>query len=130
MISTSNTLYSDIDLNFIPNPHTGDLVRKTNMAAIERAVKQALKLDKFDIPFDPTLRSSIKDYLFDSLTSTTKAAITADLNWLLKKVEPRINVQDITVADLDERSLAVTITYMNASLNQIDTFSVVFSRQR
>jgi phage baseplate assembly protein W len=130
MISTSNTLYSDIDLNFIPNPHTGDLVRKTNMAAIERAVKQALKLDKFDIPFDPTLRSSIKDYLFDSLTSTTKAAITADLNWLLKKVEPRINVQDITVSDLDERSLAVTITYMNASLNQIDTFSVVFSRQR
>jgi hypothetical protein len=130
MISTSNTLYSDIDLNFIPNPHTGDLVRKTNMAAIERAVKQALKLDKFDIPFDSTLRSSIKDYLFDSLTSTTKAAITADLNWLLKKVEPRINVQDITVADLDERSLAVTITYMNASLNQIDTFSVVFSRQR
>jgi hypothetical protein len=130
MISTSNTLYSDIDLNFIPNPHTGDLVRKTNMAAIERAVKQALKLDKFDIPFDYTLRSSIKDYLFDSLTSTTKAAITADLNWLLKKVEPRINVQDITVSDLDERSLAVTITYMNASLNQIDTFSVVFSRQR
>jgi hypothetical protein len=93
MISTSNTLYSDIDLNFIPNPHTGDLVRKTNMAAIERAVKQALKLDKFDIPFDSTLRSSIKDYLFDSLTSTTKAAITADLNWLLKKVEPRINVR-------------------------------------
>jgi hypothetical protein len=80
MITTSNILYSDVDLNFIPNPHTGDLVRKTNINAIERAVRQALKLDVFDIPFDSSLHSSIKNYLFEQLTTTTKASIVSDIN--------------------------------------------------
>jgi phage baseplate assembly protein W len=48
----------------------------------------------------------------------------------LKRIEPRINVEDVSVSELDSRSLQITITYKNASLNQIETFSVVFSRQR
>lgn len=130
MATSVSNVYTDVDLNFIPNPHTGDLIKKTDLGAVQRAVWQALHLKPFDIPFNPTLKSDIYGYLFEENNVLTKANLQSDIEFLLKKIEPRIKLQKVEIVTDDPTSITVKITYQNSTLNQIDTFSVIFSRVR
>lgn len=126
-----NKIFSDVDLNFIPNPHTGDISPKVNMDAIKRAVRHAFQMNAFDIPFNPTVKSSLKNYLFEQNTQLTRAALEGDLRWLMTKIEPRVEVQDITiVAPANTAGFDITITYKIKSMNQIDTFNLIVEKVR
>lgn len=126
-----NKIFSDLDLSFIPNPHTGDLTPKVNQEAIKRAVKHAFQLNAFDIPFNPTVKSSLKHYLFEQNNQLVHTALIGDLKWLLTKIEPRVEVQDITIdAPKNTAGFDITITYKIKSMNQIDSFNFVVERIR
>lgn len=127
-----NNIFSDLDLSFIPNPHTGDLTPKINHDAIKRSVRHAFQLNPYDIPFNPTTKSSLKHYLFEQNNQLTHAALESDLRWLFTKIEPRIDVQDITIKALQGSvpGLDITVTYKIKSMNQIDSFNFTVERIR
>lgn len=126
-----NKIFSDLDLSFIPNPHTGDLSPKVNQEAIKRAVRHAFAMDAFDIPFNPTVKSSLKNYLFEQNNQLTRASLEGDLRWLMTKIEPRIEVQSIDiVAPANTAGFDITITYKIKSMNQIDSFNLIVEKIR
>lgn len=126
-----NKIFSDLDLTFIPHPHTGDLMPKVNQEAIKRAVRHAFQLNAFDIPFNQTVKSSLKHYLFEQNNQLTRAALEADLRWLMTKIEPRVEVQDINIdAPANTAGFDITITYKIKSMNQIDSFNFIVERIR
>ena len=126
-----NKIFSDLDLTFIPNPHTGDLTPKVNQEAIKRAVRHAFQMNSFDIPFNPTVKSSLKHYLFEQNNQLTRAALETDLRWLMTKIEPRIEVQDITiVAPANTAGFDITVTYKIKSMNVIDSFNLIVEKIR
>lgn len=126
-----NKIFSDLDLSFIPNPHTGDLAPKVNQEAIKRAVRHAFAMDAFDIPFNPTVKSSLKNYLFEQNNQLTRASLEGDLRWLMTKIEPRIEVQSIDiVAPANTAGFDITITYKIKSMNQIDSFNLIVEKIR
>ncbi len=126
-----NKIFSDLDLTFIPNPHSGDLEPKVNQEAIKRAVRHAFQLNAFDIPFNPTVKSSLKHYLFEQNNQLTRAALEGDLRWLMTKVEPRVEVQDIDIkAPANTAGFDITITYKIKSMNVIESFNFVVERVR
>ncbi|USV40903.1 baseplate wedge protein [Xanthomonas phage BUDD] len=126
-----NKIFSDLDLNLIPNPHTGDLMPKVNQEAIKRAVKHAFQLNAYDIPFNNTVKSSLKNYLFEQNTQLTRAALETDLRWLLTKVEPRVEVQTIDItAPANTAGFDITITYKIKSMNTIDSFNLIVEKIR
>jgi hypothetical protein len=126
-----NSIFSDIDLTFRPNPHSGDLGAKVNQEAIKRAVRHALMFEPYDIPFNSGLKSSIRGYLFEQNTRLTRASLEGDIKWLLTKVEPRIGVQSIDIQSVDgDKGLRITITYKIKSINVIDNFTMVVEKVR
>ena len=127
-----NKIFSDLDLTFIPNPHTGDLTPKVNQEAIKRAIRHAFKLNPFDIPFNATDKSGLKGYLFEQNTPLRSAALEGDLKWLLSKVEPRVEVQSIDIKTPSGKpdGFDITITYKIKSLNQIDSFNLIVEKIR
>ncbi|WEM34255.1 baseplate wedge protein [Xanthomonas phage X1] len=126
-----NKIFSDLDLNMIPNPHTGDLMPKVNQEAIKRSVRHAFKLNAYDIPFNNSIKSSLKHYLFEQNTQLTRAALETDLRWLMTKVEPRIEVQTINiVAPKNKDGFDITITYKIKSINTIDSFNLIVEKIR
>ena len=126
-----NKIFSDLDLTFVPNPHSGDLAPKVNQEAIKRAVRHAFQMNAFDIPFNPTVKSSLKHYLFEQNTSLVRAALKGDLEWLMTKIEPRVEVQDIKIDALPNTpGFDITVTYKIKSMNQIDSFNFIVERIR
>jgi len=127
-----NKIFSDLDLTFIPHPHSGDLTPKVNQEAIKRAIRHAFKLNPFDIPFNPTVKSSIKGYLFENNTPLVRASLEGDLRWLMTKIEPRVEVQDIEIKVPAGKpdGFDITITYKIKSLNQIDSFNLIVEKIR
>lgn len=93
-MSTSSEIvvYSDLDLSFLPHPQTGDLIPKTNSAAVIRSIRSIFEMDSFDIPFDPNVGPSIKDLLFEVVSQVVATAIQTRIKFVFNKYEPRANL--------------------------------------
>lgn len=127
-----NKIFSDLDLNFIPDPMTGDLKPLLNQEALKRSLRNALQMNAFDIPFNASIKSSVKNYLFEQNNQVSRTALVSELTWLTTKIEPRIEVQSIVV-DVIASGLPgfnIAVTYKIKSTNQIDSFSVVIEKVR
>lgn len=130
-MKSENKTYSDLDLSFIPSPLTGDLNPKVNLEALKRAVRHLFALNAFDVPFNPTIRSNIKRYLFDNYTQLTAAAIDEEIRWVAKKVEPRIEIVEVDIVPTQiGKSVEITVTYRIQSLSQQDSFNFTVERVR
>lgn len=126
-----NNIYSDLDLAFVPHPLTGDLMPKVNQDALKRAVRNLFQLNQFDIPFEASYKSNLKRYLFESNDQVTRAALQKDLVWIVKKLEPRIDLKELTVESSHSGlGFTITVIYSNRSLNQEESFSFTIERVR
>ena len=126
-----NKLYSDLDLNFIAHPLSGDIEPILNQRAIERAIRGLFFLNPFDIPFSFTKASSLKRYLFEDNTPIVRASLQKDMDWLIKKMEPRIKVDNISVAATrDGKGFDITVKYSITSLAQDVSFNFTVERVR
>ena len=126
-----NRIYSDLDLAFIPHPMSGDLEPKVNQESLKRSVQYLFNLNQFDIPFKAHYKSNLRKYLFEQNTHIVRNNLRTDLLWVLKKLEPRINVKEIVVEMTSEGlGFDITVTYMIVSLNQEHSFNFIVERAR
>lgn len=125
----NNSIYSDLDLSFMPSPLTGDLHPKTNQEALKRAVRHMFQLNRFDVPFNSSIKCNAKQYLFEGNHQLQRAALEEELRWIAKKVDPRINITDVTIEGLQDK-LNITVTYKVQSLNTQESFNFTVERVR
>ncbi len=71
-LSTHNRQWADLDLDFVAHPITKDIVRKTNVEAVKRAVKNLILTNKYDKPFHPEIDGGVTRHLFGLATAHTK----------------------------------------------------------
>lgn len=110
--STEIIVYSDLDLSFTPHPLTGDLVPKTNTAAVIRAVRSIFDMNDYDIPFDATVGPSIKDLLFEPVSATVATLIQTRVGYVFKKYEPRAHlISAVIVPTSDNEGYNITLTF-------------------
>lgn len=130
-MNLQNPIYSDLDLSFIVHPLTGDLPAKVNQEALKRSVQNLFKLNAFDIPFRPTLQSSLKKYLFEGNDHITRASAKQDMTWIVEKLEPRIKLMDVTIdGDTNPKMWIITVVYMIRSLSIEERFNFSVERVR
>ena len=124
-------IYSDFDLNFIVHPLTGDIPKKTNVDSIKQSILNLFFLEKYDVPFNMDAYSNIRRYLFDPLNSITASNIQVRIEWMIKKFEPRIKLQNIEILiNQDEDGYDINIRYKIKSLNIEDSITYFFQRVR
>ena len=111
-LSTHTRGWSDLDLDFVVHPVTKDIVRKTNVEAIKRAVRNLILTNRFERPFHPEIDGGVTRHLFELSTAHTKHDIDLAVRNCLANFESRVEVNDVRVSgDLDRNGFNVSIFF-------------------
>lgn len=118
--------YSDLDLNFVMNPATGDVSIKKGEDAIKRSIANLLKTNFYDRPFQPGIGSDINALLFESTNSASQVILERVIRLCIENFEPRVRVQNITVSyDPDENGFNIRLEYIILN-NNLPVVSTLF----
>ena len=111
-LSTHNRQWADLDLDFAKHPVTKDIVRKTNIEAVKRSVRNLILTNQYERPFHPEIDGGVTRHLFALATAHTKHDISMAIQTCLTNYEPRVVVNDISVTgDLDKNGFNVSIFF-------------------
>jgi phage baseplate assembly protein W len=86
--------YSDLDLDFIPHPTTGDVVKKTGLDSIKRAVRNLVLTNYYDRPFRPGIGSNAQKILFDNVNPFTATFLKDAIIEVITNFEPRVKLSE------------------------------------
>ena len=111
-LSTHTRGWSDLDLDFTAHPVTKDIVRKTNVEAVKRAVRNLIRTNKYEKPFHPEIDGGVTRHLFGLSTPHMKSDIELAVRNCLNNFESRVIVDDVRVSgDLDKNGFNVSIFF-------------------
>lgn len=125
-----NETFRDLDLDFIPHPATGDIVKKTGDAAIKRAIRNLLFLKAGELGFTPK-GSGIHHQLFEPYTPATVEILRREIYSTLDAYEPRINAYEVYIEDdLDRNAINILINFEIINYNEPYSLSLFLERVR
>lgn len=126
-----NRIYSDIDLNFLAHPNTGDVSRKYDVDAVKQALKTLILTNFYERPFQPKFGSPVYGMLFENIDVPSANSLKLRLELLISQYEPRVRAQEVTVVPLyDENSFRVSIYFYVVGVRDPVTFSTILKRTR
>ena len=104
--------YSDLDLDFLTHPVTGDITLKYDTEAVKRSVRNLVFMGMHDKPFHPEIRSEVRNLLFENFTPIIAFEIQKEIEDILNDHEPRARVDEVLVSEnQDANRLDVTIRF-------------------
>lgn len=128
--STSSD-YSDLDLDFIAHPTTGDVVRKTGPDAIKRSVRNLILTNFYDRKFRHSIGSNAQKILFDNANVLTATFLENAIKEVVGNFEPRVQLLDVKVQfDYDNNGYNVGLAYIILNRNISVTTSLFLERIR
>lgn len=129
-MSTRNTrTYSDLDLNFIASPTTGDVSKKYDENAIKQSVKNLIMTNHYERPFHPEIGSQVMGLLFENESPMLQATMERAIIYTIENFEPRVKLISVVVRNNpDNNSVYVSITFR--IINTERPLTVDFTLQR
>ena len=128
--------YSDLDLDFIAHPTTGDVVKKTGIDAIKRSVRNLIFTNFYDRPFRSYIGSNAQKMLFDNINPMTATHLKNSIMETIINHEPRARLYDegndgvLVKIDPDNNGYVVSITFTEVSRSQPVNISFILERIR
>lgn len=131
MPAPTREIFSDIDINFIANPITGKLQRKTNRDAVRQSVKSLILTDFYERPFKSEIGCNLRYYLFELFTPATKQQMENAVKEVIENYEPRADVIGVLVEDRpDMNALTVSVAFMISNDPSPVILDVILERVR
>lgn len=125
------TFYSDIDLNFVTHPFTGDVSRLTNINAIIQSIKNIVRYEILEKPFNYHFHTGITEFLFSPASHIEMSIMKSRIEDSISRLESRIKLTDVDVkTDSKETTFIVTITFKIRSLNETQEIKLFLQRVR
>ena len=84
--------FKDVSISLGMNPVTNDVLTITDEAAVKRALYNIVMTRKGERFFKPDLGSNEADLLFEPLDSATASLLQEEIEYVIIKYEPRINL--------------------------------------
>lgn len=123
--------YADLDLDFLRNPTTNDVVRKTGEEAIKRSVRNLIFTNFYDRPFQSYIGSGVRALLFENANNFTSDQLQSAIIQVINNFEPRVAVVDVVVTpDYDRNGFNVQLTYVIKNREQPVITSIFLERVR
>ncbi len=92
--------WSDLNMDFIAHPNSGDLSLKANDKSIVSAVRNLLLTNHYERSFHPEIGSNLTAQLFELMSPETTLRIKECIIETINNFEPRV---DLTAIDVIER---------------------------
>lgn len=126
-----DTLYSDLNLLFEPNPVTGDINPIKDIEAIKKSVVNLILTNFYERPFQPEIGCGVRGLLFELADAITISDIENAARLVLENFEPRIAVLDVNANDdPDNNSYTLSIQFQVLSNEQIAEVTTILERLR
>lgn len=110
-MSTIRT-FSDLDLNFIAHPSTGDIAKKFDEQSIKQAVKNLVLTNHYERPFHPEIGSQVNSLLFEPFSPLLQAMLERAITNTIVNHEPRVKIIQVQVKlNPDNNSVFVSIVF-------------------
>lgn len=123
--------FSDLDLNFIPNPATGDLPKKYDENAIKQSVKNLVLTRNYERPFHPEIGSQVKGLMFQNASPMLDAVIRKSIIDTIQNFEPRVRLLDVQViSNPDNNAVYITIIFTILNTTKPITLDIILTRTR
>jgi phage baseplate assembly protein W len=128
--------YSDLDLDFLAHPTTGDVVKKTGLDAIKRSVRNLILTNYYDRPFRPGIGSNAQKILFDNINPFTANFLKDAIIETIYNFEPRVKLAEdqndgvIVSVNADNNGYDVRITFTILNSGAPATISLFLERLR
>ena len=104
--------YSDLDLDFIANPITGDVSKKTGPDAVARSIRNLVMTNYYDRPFRSQIGSNAVKMLFENIGPLTSINLEQAISDVVTNFEPRAKLIGVKVkADPDENGYSAKIAF-------------------
>lgn len=111
-VTARDSLYSDFDLAFTPNPNTGDIGKLYDINSIKQSVKNLVLTSRGERPFNPLLGSDVRKLLFEPVDTFTAYDLRDAIITVLNNYEPRIRLIEVTVeGDIDSNRYHIDIEF-------------------
>lgn len=120
--------YRDINLNFVPNPITGDIGSYTNESAINRSIRNLVMSNIYDRFFDPTKAGGVTELLFENITPLTLSMIERRVTDVIDNFEPRADLISVKAETVTDNGISVRIKYSTRLSTQPETFDLLITR--
>ena len=125
-LKTNTRNWSDLDLDFLSHPTTNDIVKKKDVEAIKRSVRNLILTNKFERPFHPEIGSNLRGMLFENITPQISHYIGKQIEFLIKNYEPRCKLVEVdNRPNLDRNGYSVSISFYVVNVPnpvQVETF--------
>lgn len=86
--------YSDLDLDFIAHPTTGDVMKKKGVEAIRRSVRNLVLTNFYDRKFRHWIGGHTQKLLFDNINPLTATFLKDAIVSVITNFEPRVELQN------------------------------------
>lgn len=123
--------FSDLDLNFIAHPISGDVSKKFDEYAINQSVKNLILTNHYERPFHPEIGSQISGLLFENWTPVLQSVMRQSIINTITNFEPRVQLIDVVIYDRsDNNAVDVSITYKIVNTETPVTLDITLNRTR
>lgn len=129
---TRNTrTFSDLDLNFIAHPISGDVSRRFDEEAIKQSVKNLVLTANYERPFHSEIGSQIRSLLFEPATPMLNALLKRAITDTIINFEPRVKLIEVTVkVSPDSNDIYVIIEFSIINTIRPISLDLILKRTR
>lgn len=123
--------FTDIDLNFVANPLTGDISKLYGQTAINRNLRNLILTKVYENPFHPEKSCQVNGMLFENVDYITAQITKRTIEEVIYNYEPRIKVDQVVVTpNLSENEFRVDIYYTIINTSEPVVFTTTLKRIR
>lgn len=130
-MATLTKIFSDIDLNFLALPVTGDVSKSFDSTAVIRSVRGLLMTNFYERPFQPDLGGNIDTLLFEPISNLTATQLQQEIINVITNYEPRVTIDSVVVSpNEDENYFAVTLSFFIGNNTTASAVNMLLQRSR
>lgn len=123
--------YSDLDLDFLMDPTTSDVVVKKGDEAIKRSIRNLILTNYYERPFRSYIGSNITKVLFDNFTAFSADNLKDAISDVINNFEPRVRLLNVEVsADMDRNGFNAQLYYVIKNREQPIITTIFLERIR
>lgn len=123
----TESAYSDIPLNFTPNPLTGDVTPLSDARAVKNAMINLLRTPAGTKPFFPEYGTNLDRYLFEPADTITESDLNEEIAETIKRFEPRVKLVAIE-SSIEEYGIEIKIEFFVVNVPGIQTLETTITR--
>lgn len=118
----NNATYRDFSLDFATHPVTGDLVMKTDIAAILQSIRTLVLTSAGEIIWEPTIGGGVGRLMFEPNDNMMRMQLYDKIRTTIERFEPRVEIVKLDIQRF-ENGYGIYINLEFYALNYPDVIS-------